>query len=427
MSNSLAIAAVTSTLRKLLDDGVRLLDDGVTQDPEFSDLFVKTLPPFKVRSTGSDTEDNSGNLINIFLYQTAINAAFRNTDMPGQVRSGETGKPPLALNLYYLITAYGKDDDEVLSHRLLGRAMRILYDYPLLIKSDLLSEGEIKALFSDSGLDSQLEYIRITLQPMSLDEMSKLWMIFQTQYRASAAYLVEVVLIESTSRTRTPLPVLRYRAIVQPNLTPPFPILESLILPAMQPAIRLDDDLTIRGHHLDGDAVIRFRNPRQSEHLQKEFPGNQEQEFKFKLLDVAAANKWVAGFYTVAVSIVDTAEPDRTVTTNELPIALAPRITTALPMDVDRSNGNATVTLECSPQVLPEQRAALLLGDREILARPHPSNTGSLTFDVKPADPGKYFVRLRIDGVDSLWIQTNMEATPPAHTFDQIQTINIKE
>ena len=64
MSNSLAIAAVTSTLRKLLDDGVRFLDDGVTSDPEFSDLFVKTLPPFKVRSTSSDNEDNSGgNLI----------------------------------------------------------------------------------------------------------------------------------------------------------------------------------------------------------------------------------------------------------------------------------------------------------------------------------------------------------------------------
>ncbi len=96
-------------------------------------------------------------------------------------------------------------------------------------------------------------------------------------------------------------------------------------------------------------------------------------------------------------------------------------------MDVNLSNDNATITLECSPPVLPDQRASLLLGDREILARPHPLKVDVLTFDVKPAVPGKYFVRLRIDGVDSLLIQTDDEVTPPVHTFDQTQAVNIKE
>jgi hypothetical protein len=189
MSNSLAIAAVTSTLHKLLDDGVRLLDDGVTSDPELTDLVVTTLPPDKARNT------NTNNQINLFLYQTAINSAFRNMNMPGQVRPGETGKPPLALNLYYLVTSYGKNNDEVFSHRLLGRAMRILQEYPLLIKSDLLSENEIKALLSDSGLDAQLEHVRITPQLViggdikTVDDLSDAVQI-------SAAYQVEVVLIE---------------------------------------------------------------------------------------------------------------------------------------------------------------------------------------------------------------------------------------
>jgi hypothetical protein len=166
-----------------------------------------------------------------------------------------------------------------------------------------------------------------------------------------------------------PLPVLKYSQL-QNQTWPPFPTLESVLPPKMQPSIRLDDDLTIRGHHLKGDVIIRFSNPHLREPLVKQLPDSKATEIKIKLLDVATADKWAAGFYTVAISIVDAAEPDRTITTNELPLALAPEMTTALPMDVDRSDGNATITLECSPPVLPEQRAALLLGDREILAGP---------------------------------------------------------
>ena len=32
--------------------------------------------------------------------------------MPGRVRPGETGPPPLPLTLHYLLTAYGEDDDD---------------------------------------------------------------------------------------------------------------------------------------------------------------------------------------------------------------------------------------------------------------------------------------------------------------------------
>ena len=45
-------------------------------------------------------------------------------------------------------------------------------------------------LLRDSDLQDQVERVRITAQPLSLEEMSKLWMTFQTQYRISAAYEV---------------------------------------------------------------------------------------------------------------------------------------------------------------------------------------------------------------------------------------------
>ncbi len=51
--------------------------------------------------------------------------------------------------------------------------------------------------------------MRITLQPLSVEEISKLWTAFQTQFRTSVSYQVSVVLIESQRPAKTPLPVLR--------------------------------------------------------------------------------------------------------------------------------------------------------------------------------------------------------------------------
>ena len=50
--------------------------------------------------------------------------------------------------------------------------------------------------------------IRITPEPLTVDEMSKLWSSFQKEYRMSTAYQASVVLIESDRRARAPLPVL---------------------------------------------------------------------------------------------------------------------------------------------------------------------------------------------------------------------------
>jgi hypothetical protein len=71
--------------------------------------------------------------------------------------------------------------------------------------------------------------------------------------------------------------------------------------------------------------------------------------------------------------------------------------------------------------VLPEQRVSLLIGDRAIPADPHPIQTNSLSFTLTNAVPGKYFIRLRVDGVDSLLI--DQSATLPK--FDILQMVTI--
>jgi hypothetical protein len=409
MSNSLAIAAVTATLRNLLQQGLTA---------DLPDASVTTKPLDKARNS-----NDSGNQINLFLYQAEPSAAWRNLDMPRQVKPGETGHPPLGLNLYYLITAYGQNDDDTFSHRLLGRAMSILHDHPLLSAPEIKAATETE--LPESDLHEQMEGVRITSQPLSFDDMSKLWTGFQIQYRLSTTYQASVVLIESICPAKTPLPVLTRGpddegVAAQADLAPPFPTLESVGLPNNQPSARLGDVLTLSGYHLDGDSVVvRFINRRLTEHIEiTPLPGGTATEITVQLPDEPA--DWPAGFYTLAAVVSRAGQPDRT--TNELPLSLAPGIVDITPNPAARDgSGNVTLTMTCNPEVRPEQRAALLLGNREILAGAHPAQTNTLQFLVTDTPPGEHSVRLRVDGVDSMLVDRTV--TPPV--FDETQKVTI--
>src|SRR5262249_54278184 len=125
------------------------------------------------------------------------------------------------------------------------------------------------------------------------------------------------------------------------------------------------------------------------------------------------------GMYAVSVSIQKAGQPDRT--TNALPLLLAPRITIAPDPAARDANGSVTLTINCRPEVRLEQRTALLLGDREVLAGPRAPTTDSLTFVVTSAPVGDSWVRLRVDGVDSLLVDRTK--TPPV--FDPTQKVTI--
>ena len=80
MSNELAIAACTSTLRHILQDWFN--QSGVTAE-------VTTFPLDRA------SQDNPTNRVNLFLYHMLPNAAWRNQPIPAR---GENSKPPTPLN-----------------------------------------------------------------------------------------------------------------------------------------------------------------------------------------------------------------------------------------------------------------------------------------------------------------------------------------
>ena len=419
MSDALAISAVTAMLHRLLTLGLQL-DDAI------AGTMITTQPVDKARDT------MIANQVNLYLYHTAVNPTWRNMDIPWRIRSGETARPPLAINLYYLLTAFYGDGEENIdtttdatrllgTHRLLGRAMSILHDYAILdaeaIQAILPPSDQLEHPYD------QVEHVRITPQTLTLDEMSKLWSSFQSQYRLSVAYEVSVVLIESSHNPKTPLPVLRrgpedQGIQSQSNLIPPYPTLTEIELPERQPTILPGQLLTLRGHHLAGDSItLRFSHPYLDDPLLV-VPDGVTTDTEIGVTIPDTPDTWPAGVYTVA-AIVDVAD-DQERTTNELPFAVSPRIMNtavnpaAAPCDFN-------VQISCRPDVLPEQHVSILIGDYAFPADPQPAQTNTLTFCVADVPAGPYFVRLRVDGVDSLLI--DYMATPPI--FDETQRITL--
>lgn len=414
MSNSMAIAAVTMTLQAILTNGV-------TSDPDLNDTTVTLLPPDKARGTGT------ANQLNLFLYQVMRNATWSNFDMPRQVQPGETGMPPLPLNLWYLMTAFGRDNDatQPFGHRLLGRAASVMFDHAVLSAQEIKSATTVALPTSD--LDLQMERVRITLQPLSVDEISKLWTGFATQYRLSMAYEVAVVLIESGLPAKTPLPVLTRGKgdsgiKSQPDLLSPVPNLTGILLPKSQTSARPGDVISLIGTRLDGtevgvvfDHVDHLLTGRPVEIAVPAGPDATATQVRVTIPNDPV--NWPAGFYAAEVWVKPVGEDARR-QTNQQVFSLAPSFTIS---PVTASAGDIVYTVTASPEVRPTQKAFLLLGSLPIPADVHTAPTGTLTFHASAVAAGKYRVRLRVGGVDSILVDRTV--MPPV--FDAAQEVTV--
>lgn len=166
--NGEAILRVTEALRDRLK--VALAASGVP-----GTVFVGPL---------NDPDAGNAALI-LFLYRVVPNAALRNTEH--RVPSAVTPPPvqvfrsSLPLDLYFLVTVGTKSgDSEETLLQALGFAMQLLQGEP-----DLF------------GLAVGQETVHVTLEPLTTDEVSRIWALFPTaNYRTSVAYLATPVWID---------------------------------------------------------------------------------------------------------------------------------------------------------------------------------------------------------------------------------------
>ena len=148
-----------------------------------------------------DDPDASGAALVLFLYRVVPNASLRNREhrvgssIPGQVNVFQNALP---LDLYYLLTVGttpGASEETLL--RALGFAMQALQDDP-----DL------------TGPAVNYEVVRVTLEPLTTDEASRIWTLFPTaNYRTSIAYLATPVWIDPSKTIPAAAPVLEDQLI----------------------------------------------------------------------------------------------------------------------------------------------------------------------------------------------------------------------
>ncbi len=388
MSSNAAIAAVTATL-------TNMIQAAVSADTTVSSGTVTVRPPDQARQ-GAPV-----NQVNLFLYRTAIDAAWRNQDPPA-IRPGESGQPPLPLILSYLVTAYGENDDEILAHRLLGIAMGVLNDRPV------LSRAQIAAGLPPPGSDlqNQVERVRITPDPRPQDEISRMWTTFNTGYRLSVSYDAAVVLIDSTRPVDAAPPVLmRGRQDTGPVAVGSlFPQLQLAVPPNRQPAAQPGDVLTLMGSSLSATTAVLVSHPLAGRPLTLAPDSVTASQLTVQLPDPP---QLPAGIATVAATfdtLMDqaTAGPV-TVTSNAVPVALAPKLVSNTPLRARLvRKGPAPVTVHCSPAVQPQQAIALIVGSHLVPAEPVTAATSRPRFGLQGFTAGTYLLRLRIDSVDSI-------------------------
>jgi hypothetical protein len=439
VSSPLAIGAVSAVLRNLLDNGL-----------------INALPapqsPVKVTAVAPDTikldDPEAPPSLNLFLYRTSRNTGWAELGQPAYDGNGtRLANPGLALNLHYLLTAYAGANFQ--AEILLGYAMHLLHERPVLDRAAIRRALDPTALdqtilppafqaLTAADLADQLEAVTITDEPMNTEEMSRLWSAIQSHYRPTAAYVVTVVLIEARKPSRTPLPVLtrggqdlvtgdERGVVVEPSLMPPYPTIENIELPPGQPAAQLGDSVRVAGHHLNGTStVVRFAH--RLLEAPHEFPiGANDDRTGIDVdlpSDAVAEEEWPAGVYTVTATLVRPGDPNPVPRESNLAVMLlAPEPRLQPPPAITRdADDNVTVTLHVEPRLRPEQEARLTLGGHTALADPigaSPSST--LTFELGDVPSGQQWVRLTVDGVESLLVDRSTE--PPS--FDPSQQVAV--
>jgi hypothetical protein len=435
VSSPLAIGAVSAVLRNLLDNG--LINVGAP------------LAPVRVTAVAPDTIDlddpDAPPSLNLFLYRTSRNQGWAEFGLPSYDGNGSRlTNPPLALNLHYLLTAYGSADFQ--AEILLGYAMHLLHERPVLDRAAIRTALDPSPLgasilppafqaLTAADLADQLEQITVTDEPMDTEEMSRLWSAVQSHYRPTTGYLVSVVLIEARTPSRTPLPVLsrgpidpvtleERGVVVEPSLLPPYPTIERVAPPDEQPAARLGETVRLEGHHLDGTAAVARFAHRLLDDPNEVVIGAVTDPTAVDVpipSGAAAAQDWPAGVYTVTLSIVRPGEVDPR-DSNVAAMLLAPEPTLP-PASItrDATTQNISVTLDVRPEVRPAQAASLTLGGDTGPAEPHATQTGTLSFELGQVPPGGQWIRLTVDGVESILIDRTVE--PPA--FDSSQSVAV--
>jgi Pvc16 N-terminal domain len=327
--------------------------------------------------------------------------------------------PPLALDLHYLLTAYGSSDWQ--AEALLGYAVMLLHQNPVLARSDITTalnalptnnaSNPLSSELGSSGLAEQFETIKITPSTLGREELAWLWTALKADYRPSFPFQVSVVLMQPSTPLAFSLPVLSRAITVQAGA--PAQLLQ-VSPPDHEAAAAPGMLVTVSGSGLAGATGVVLANPR----LRIDYPSftpasTSDTQVTFVVPNAPAALP--AGVYNVTLQFAGS-RAGLTQSSNTLLLPIAPTILATPAPKATAITGGTQVTLDCAPSVLPNQTVQLIMGGTAVPAQPIPSTASQLSFQfTPPLAAGNYLARLQVDGVMSP-VAVNWTAQPPSFT-----------
>lgn len=426
MSSPLAIAVVSAVLKNILDNA--LVDNSLSSGIN-APVTVRLIAPNRIK-----TDQNEAPQLNLYLYQVTPNQGWRNVGLPSRNNDGDrVTNPPLAIDLHYLLTAYGQNDFE--AEILLGYAMQMLHETPVLtrdaIRTTLNPPTTVPAgllppalgTLTAADLADQVEQIKIVPQFLSTEEMSKLWTAMQTGYHTSVAYQVSVVLIESRRSTKSALPVRGHKVYVLPVDQPVIEEVKSDAAANADPRITLASTLVIAGRNLKGPITVVALNDLEAPPPTLTVTDSQ---ISFPLSSLTALQ---AGVQAVQViHRIPMGEPEvahRGFESNAAAFLLHPKVTVATGGITSQTVAgvqtfSATVMANFVPNVGRTQRVTLIMNEfsppasrpARAYSFPAPLNNGItvpaqtdtsfIGFPIDGVLGGDYVVRLQVDGADNI-------------------------
>jgi hypothetical protein len=184
MADTDVIRDVSNTLVNLIEEAVKDMHLGGTS-VALNDLSGKP--------------NDIGAHLTVFLFEILEDPPSRNRPLVRQIDPVTNRvilrKPPMALQLNYLITPWTKNFED--DQRLLGRVLQLFYDEAIVSGAQL-----------SGNLASTVDSLKITMHQITLEDRTRIWFALQRPYRTSLSYGVRVVNLDpSATKDQTFVPV----------------------------------------------------------------------------------------------------------------------------------------------------------------------------------------------------------------------------
>jgi uncharacterized protein DUF4255 len=183
VSSYAAIQSASSALRDLLDAHIT-----ASADSQIAGVPVGLVPPTKT-AAGDGTQPE----LSLWLYRITRDPDLQNRP---RRRAGQDtlSRSEVPLDLHFLVTPVANHQPS--AQLLLGRVVQVLGDHGVLKGSAVVP------------LDPLTDELHVSLETLTLEELTRIWASLHAPYRLSLAYLVQAVRIESHDDPALSSPVL---------------------------------------------------------------------------------------------------------------------------------------------------------------------------------------------------------------------------